>query len=503
MAEGADRAAASRGRASVVATGPSPTGPSATAQAGGPAAPPAKVIATAKVATAKVATAGSKRKTPRAAVSKRERIRRIFVGFGRYGVWAIPIFALISGLAPRSSAAFTTDPQVYAGYVATGRHDPREMVVLISLAVFGVVSILALGALLARGRARWTAIAGLVAGCLGAAAMLWEIDTMIIRAQRLRHDLLSGNFGQIVLNPHASGGTAVLLALGGAALLILAWFLYGIAVFRTGGMNRTDGILLIISAPMLYAGGMVLNMIPILGSFLLLAAGLGIGLSASRLVPAGQLDVAPPHYERGAMRPLEPEQVDDFALLPAASAQPAASTQPAASAQPAASTQPAASAQPEQPQPTVPPDAVVADPGAAGVGPGSKPERGGRHSGDRRSPTSWTVSRDKPDDEAVATPSPTPAGVKNVTGATNMKPVPAGRGLVNGGSVNAGSVTGGPVKRAARSGDSGASTKTGLTAKSSNSPGSGTPNHDKRDRNRGPGGKSQPDGSKGPAAGPE
>lgn len=487
MAEGADRAAAHTGRASVVAAGPSPTGPSATAQAGGPAAPPAKVIATAKVTTATVAPAGSKRKAPRAAVSKRERIRRIFVGFGRYGVWAIPIFALISGLAPRSSAAFATDPQVYARYVATSRREPREMVVLIGLAVFGVVSILALGALLARGRARWTAIAGLVAGCLGAAAMLWEIDTMIIRAQRLRHDLLSGNFGQIVLNPHASGGTAVLLVLGGATLLILAWCLYGIAVFRTGGMNRSDGILLIISAPMLYAGGMVLNMIPILGSFLLLAAGLGIGLSAGRLVPAGQLDVAPPHYERGAMRPLEPEQVDDFALLPAASAQPAASTQPAASA---------------QPEPT-PPEGAVADPGAAGVGSGSKPERGGRHSWYRRSPTSWTVSRDKPDDEAVATPSPTPARVKNVTGATNMKPVQAGRGLGNSGSVNAGSVTGGPVKRTATSGDNGASTKTGFTAKSSNSPGSGTPNHDKRDRNRGPGGKSQPDGSKGPDAGPE
>ena len=272
MAEGANGAVAARGRAAVAANGQPAARQAANAQVGGAAATPAKVIATAKVAAANLAppnvasgklaqgnaiTAGSKLDPPRAAVSKHERPRRIVVGFGRYGVWAIPVFALISGLAPRSSAAFSTDPQVYARYVATGRHEPRELVVLFGLAFFGVISILALGTLLARGRARWNAIAGLIAGCLGAGAMLWELGTMIIRAQRLRHDLLSGNFSQMVFNPQATGGTAVLVALGGAALLILAWFLYGIAVFRTGGLNRTDGILLIISAPMLYAGGMV------------------------------------------------------------------------------------------------------------------------------------------------------------------------------------------------------------------------------------------------------
>ena len=245
-------------------------------------------------------------------------------------------------------------------------------------------------------------------------------------------------------------------------------------------------------------------MIPVLGSFLLLAAGLGIGVSASRLVPAGQLDVAPPHLARGALRRRDPEQVDDFALLPAASAQLAA-TEPAAT-EPAASASGQAdpSAPQQQPQPT------AGGPGAADAGRGSKPGKGGRRSWGRRSPTSWTVSRDKPDEDAVAAP---PAGAKNFTGATNLKPAPAGRGSANSGSANSGSANSGSANSGSANsgsvngsparGDGGASTKAGLNAKSANSAAAGLPKRDKRDRNSGPGGKGQPDGSKGPAAGPE
>ena len=207
--------------------------------------------------------------------------------FGRYAVLAIPVFALIAGLLPRSSAAFSTDPAVYAHYLATGQWRPREVLATFGLAVTGVLSIVGLASLLFRGRARGFALAGLVAGLAGSAGMLASIGSTVIREDRLPHAVVNGH-RQLAFNAHTVGAGSAFLVIGGALLLTLGWILLGIAVIRTSGMNRADGPLLMISTPLIFLGGMVVHVLPTMGSFLLLAAGLGILAMAGRISIIGE-----------------------------------------------------------------------------------------------------------------------------------------------------------------------------------------------------------------------
>ncbi len=209
-------------------------------------------------------------------------------GFGRYAVLAIPAFALIAGLLPRSSAAFSIDPSVYAHFLATGQWRPREAIATIGLAITGVLSIVGLASLLFRGRARGFAIAGLVAGMAGSAGMLASVGSTVIREDRLRHAFLDLHWSELAFNADTRGTGSGLLAAGGALLLTLGWILLGVAVIRTSGMNRADGPLLMISTPLIFLGGMVAHVLPTMGSFLLLAAGLGILLTAGRISVIGE-----------------------------------------------------------------------------------------------------------------------------------------------------------------------------------------------------------------------
>lgn len=208
--------------------------------------------------------------------------------FGRYAVLAIPAFALIAGLLPRSSAAFSIDPVVYAHYLATGQWRPREALATIGLAVTGLLSIVGLASLLFRGRARGFAIAGLIAGLAGTAGMLASVGSTVIREDRLRHAFVDLHWSRLAFNADTTGTASGLLAAGGALLLTLGWILLGVAVIRTSGMNRADGPLLMISAPLIFLGGMVAHVLPTMGSFLLLAAGLGILLTAGRISVIGE-----------------------------------------------------------------------------------------------------------------------------------------------------------------------------------------------------------------------
>jgi hypothetical protein len=219
--------------------------------------------------------------------SEPTRWQRRTYSFGRYAVPAIPVFALIAGLLPRSSAGFSIDPAVYAHYLATGQWRPREVVATIGLAVAGVLSIVGLASLLFRGRARLFALAGLVAGLAGSAGMLASVGSTVIREDRLQHAVVDGH-RQLAFNADSVGAGSTFLVIGGALLLTLGWILLGVAVLRTSGMNRADGPLLMISTPLIFLGGMVVHVLPTMGSFLLLAAGLGIVVTAGRISVIGE-----------------------------------------------------------------------------------------------------------------------------------------------------------------------------------------------------------------------
>ena len=74
--------------------------------------------------------------------------------FGRYGVWAIPIYAIVAVAFPRPSGAFSSDPATYARYLATEHGTISEWARIIGPGMLGVLSLVALAALLVKARGR-------------------------------------------------------------------------------------------------------------------------------------------------------------------------------------------------------------------------------------------------------------------------------------------------------------------------------------------------------------
>ena len=315
------------------------------------------------------------------AANRERRLDRIAT-FGRYGVWTIPIFAVFVGLLPRASGAFSTDPATYERYLATEHRTISDLLRTMGVNLFGVLSMAALAALLFKARGRGLALAGLVAGLAGATLLVLEVGSLVIRNESMREALLGGHVTRITGNAHATSR----LVPAGVGLLVLAWILLGVAVFVAKGLSRTDGVLLVISAPMIFAGGMVLDMIPVLGAFLLLAAGLGIGFAAGKVVQAGTVTPPPVRLERPQSAFARfVDTPEDAATIPAAITQVA---------------------------PTRGHDIAGAQPRTAGPAPDDKPRKPWSRLGVS---TSWSVTRSRSDDldDIVAPPPATPPSAKN------------------------------------------------------------------------------------------
>jgi hypothetical protein len=216
----------------------------------------------------------------------------------RYAIWALPGYAVLAGLSVLGDdAAFTTDRASYAHYLAHVRFTPAHLTYSVGTAFAGMVALVALAGLLAGTRCGRSAAVALGLGLAGVAVLLTGVGTVLLRQESARAALLRGRPSDVVLNPQLRGGGAVLAVLGGALLLTLAWMLLGVAVWRSRVLQRADGVLLIVSAPLLYLGGLVLRVVPVLGALLLLAAGLGVAWTATRLSPDD-----PPRADRSGAR---------------------------------------------------------------------------------------------------------------------------------------------------------------------------------------------------------
>ena len=76
------------------------------------------------------------------------------------------------------------------------------------------------------------------------------------------------------------------LALGGGAVYSIGWLFFGWSILRSRLFSRGDGLLLMLAAPLLGAGGVWLAPLHTLGALLTLAAGIGIAWASGRLVPS-------------------------------------------------------------------------------------------------------------------------------------------------------------------------------------------------------------------------
>ena len=212
------------------------------------------------------------------------RIRRAYQ-VGRVGVFAIPLLAIVAALGLRSSHAFSTNRAEYADFVAHRWTTPMSIAITTATGVFAVISLISLALLLLGTRGRWLGIAGSILGLAGAVMMMIEVGAVVIRAQGVAKQVLGGHLDRAVITAAAHGTKAAVLVFGGAALLTLGWILLGLAIMITIGLNKGDGGLLIVAAPLVFLGGFFLHTLPTMGAFLLGAAGLGILFTAGRIAP--------------------------------------------------------------------------------------------------------------------------------------------------------------------------------------------------------------------------
>jgi hypothetical protein len=181
--------------------------------------------------------------------------------FARVAVWALPVYGLLYGV-------FTT------GHYDDAAPQWQRLTRLAGGGVagwLGVVALMALAALLVAARSRRMAMIGLVAGTAGAALLLPVLG--------LASYAMSLPFAVTVV------------AWVAGTLYSVGWLLIGSAVHRSGVLNRGDGILLMVASPMVGIGGVLFTPLRTVGGLLLLAAGMGLALTASRLVPAGPAPV--------------------------------------------------------------------------------------------------------------------------------------------------------------------------------------------------------------------
>jgi Amt family ammonium transporter len=173
--------------------------------------------------------------------------------YARNALWALPAGAALYGW---STLGVPTPPgpllvQATAGWLCT-------------------VAMIALAGLLAGSRTRRPAVAGLLVGLAG--GLLWLPLTALPP-------------GTGIEAAGITAGQVRIASLTAAAFMGAGWLLLGWAVLRSKLVNPADGVLLILAAVSIGAGSFAVKPLPTVGALLLLAAGMGLAWTGSRLIP--------------------------------------------------------------------------------------------------------------------------------------------------------------------------------------------------------------------------
>ncbi|WP_041840788.1 hypothetical protein [Actinoplanes friuliensis] len=173
--------------------------------------------------------------------------------YARVSLWALPIGA---GLYGWTTLGVATPPGPVLVELAAGW--------LCAIAMIG------LAGLLAGSRTRRSAVAGLLIGMAGF-MMLLPLAALPDGA---------GPAGTPLSADQVHTASLVAAAVTGTGWLLLGW-----AVFRSKLVNPADGILLMLAAVSIGAGSYAVRPLPTVGAILLLAAGMGLAWTGSRLIP--------------------------------------------------------------------------------------------------------------------------------------------------------------------------------------------------------------------------
>lgn len=208
--------------------------------------------------------------------------------YARFAVWTLPVYALahavvtfgwhghldmkVSFYADRASADWFRYTHLIGGPLA---------------AWLGLVALISLTSLLVGVRSRRSAVVGLASGLAGTVVLLPVLGTAGFVQPALALAFLRGDSFALAVNSQVYGLPARVTVLVGSGLYSLGWLLLGWAVLRSRILNRADGVLLMIAAPLVGIGGALAGPLRTVGALLVLAAGIGLAVTAARLVPAG------------------------------------------------------------------------------------------------------------------------------------------------------------------------------------------------------------------------
>lgn len=173
--------------------------------------------------------------------------------YARIALWALPLAAVLYGWTTLG--------------VPT---PPGALVVKFAAAWLLIIAMVALAGLLAGSRTRRSAVAGLLLGLAGTMLLL----PLAALPEGVAPVAVPFTVDQV--RP---------VAVAGAAVTGAGWFLLGWAVFRSRLVNPADGILLMLAAVTIGAGTFAARPLPTVGALLLLAAGMGIAWTGSRMIP--------------------------------------------------------------------------------------------------------------------------------------------------------------------------------------------------------------------------
>ena len=171
----------------------------------------------------------------------------------RVALWALPLSAVLHGW---STLGIPTPP--------------GPLTVRLVAGWLSVCAMIGLAGLLAGSRTRRTATAGLVVGLAG--TML----TLPLAALPAG----SAPAGATLAADQVRTAALVAAAVTGAGWLLLGW-----AVFRSRLVNPADGVLLMLAAVSLGGGAHAARPLPTVGALVLLAAGMGLAWTGTRLIP--------------------------------------------------------------------------------------------------------------------------------------------------------------------------------------------------------------------------
>lgn len=183
---------------------------------------------------------------------------------GRAMLGAVPLYAVVFGLV--TLGPFHGEDlrgRDLATYLAEGQW--LRLTGWLGAVWLGLMAMAAITALLAATRSRRSAAAGLMLGVAAAALTL--------------------PFAALPEDARVGVVDARTLVLIGAAVHSAAWAVTGWAVARCRALAASDGVVLIVAAPMLGIAGLLVGPLQTVGALLALAAGLGIVWRAGRSLP--------------------------------------------------------------------------------------------------------------------------------------------------------------------------------------------------------------------------